>query len=299
MFTASLMGRQQVATYTFKLAHGKCLLLDKPQVMGIVNLGPDSYASKTRFTDSARAVEFACQLAAEGASIIDIGAEPTNPSLNEPRTSEAFELERLLPVVEQVVKRVDIPISIDTSKPKVMQACIESGAHMINDVRGLQLPGALETAARLNAGICLMHMRYPDGVPKAGLTFDDPHWLNQIKNFLAQRIAACLQEGLKVEQIMIDPGVGFGSFGKNTAQNCQLLQNLAYFQDLGHPLLISASRKTFIGDILGAAEDQRIAGSLATATIAALQGAHIIRAHDVKETVDAVQVARAIINEGK
>lgn len=298
MYTASLTGRQQVASYQLQLAHGRQLLLDKPHIMGLINLAPDSFSAKTRFDNVDMAVEYASQIVAEGATIIDLGAEPTNPAL-EPFTSEDIELERLLPVLEKILKQTDALISIDTSKPRVMQACIEMGAHIINDVRGLRMPGAIETAAKLNAGICIMHMRYPDGVPKAGLTFDQPNWLTEIKTFLSERIAACLSQGIQSQQLMIDPGIGYGSFGKSTAQNCQLLQNLAMFQDLGYPLLIGASRKTFIGDILQVSEDNRVSGSLAAAVIAALQGAHIIRVHDVEETMRAVTIARTIIDEGK
>lgn len=298
MIITHLTGEHQVAAYDVQLAHGKFLRLDQPQVMGIINLAPDSFVAKSRCLDLNQAVDYACQLVEEGAAIIDIGAEPTNPSLSA-KLSENQELDRLLPILEQVTKYVRVPISIDTSNPKVMVASIKMGAHLINDVRALRLPGALETAATLNAGICLMHMRYLDHVPNIPQDTNHCTLLGEITSFLKNRIAACLDQGIQLQQLVIDPGIGYGSFGKTTAQNCQILQNLGVFQDLGCPLLIGASRKTFIGDILQVREELRVSGSIAAAVVAALQGAHLIRVHDVKETVAAIKTARAIIEEGK
>ena len=298
MISTHLTRGHQVAAYDVQLAHGKFLRLNQPQVMGIVNLAPDSFVAKSRCLGLNQAVDYACQLVEEGAAIIDIGAEPTNPSLSS-ELPENQELDRLLPVLEQLTKYVRVPISIDTSKPKVMIASIHMGAHLINDVRALRLPGALETAAALKAGICLMHMRYLDNVPKVPQDTIRSTFLGEIASFLKNRIAACLEQGIELQQLVIDPGIGYGSFGKTTAQNCQILQNLGAFQDLGCPLLIGASRKTFIGDILQVQEELRVPGSIAAAVIAALQGAHLIRVHDVKETVAAIKIARAIIEEGK
>lgn len=302
MFTTNLAQRREVASYDLHLAHGRRLLLDRPHVMGIINLAPDSFSAKGRFSTASAVLDYAEQITAEGASIIDLGAEPTNPNL-QTQTSAELELERLLPVLALLTKHLNLLISIDTSKPQVMKACVERGAHMINDVRGLQMPGALTTAAESGAAVCVMHMRYPNGIPETGITFDDSDdnftWLSDIKIFLEMQTTICCDAGFEAQRLLVDPGIGYGSFGKSTSQNCSLLQNLAFFQDLGYPLLVGPSRKTFIGDLLHEPEENRKAGSIGAAVVAALQGAHMIRVHDVKETVDAIAIARAIIDEGK
>ena len=289
--------QRNVASYTLKLAHGKELSLDSPQIMGILNLAPDSFSHVGRYQAVDAAVEHACQMVEDGAAIIDIGAEPTNPSLDA-NTSLETELNRLMPVLEKLVPLIDVPISIDSSKPDVFTAAINAGAHLINDVRGLRLPGAIEAAAKLAAGVCLLHMSYPDGVPESRETAHiNPNWERDINSFLRDRVDACITAGIDSQRIMLDPGIGFGSFGKSTAQNCRLLSNLDFMQDIGFPLLIGASRKTFIGDILSVPAEERLAGSLSAAVIAALQGAHVIRVHDVKPTIDAIKIAQAIVNE--
>lgn len=295
MFKTNLAEQHPAKSYHLQLAHGKRLLLDRPHVMGIVNLAPDSFSAKARYSSPTAVLDYVEQIIADGVDIIDLGAEPTNPNLDL-GTAPELELQRLLPVLGLLTQHIRLPISIDTSQPLVMKACIEMGAHMINDVRGLRVPGALTTAFESGAAVCIMHMLYPYELPESGLTFDDPEWLLQIKTFLEMRALVCQEVGFEQERLLMDPGIGYGRFGKSTLQNCLILQNLAFFQDLGYPLLIGASRKTFIGDLLNVSEDNRISGSVAAAVVAALQGTHMIRVHDVKETVDAITVARAIID---
>lgn len=268
-----------------------------PAVMGIINVSPDSFSEIGRIEDCTTLLSYAEQMVKEGVSIIDVGGEPTNPSLH-PCVSLQEELDRVIPVLEMLCREVPVPISIDTSKPEVMREAIKIGVRMINDVRALRREGALDVvAASPDVALCLMHMSFPDGKPDH-IEHDQfqPDIVTAIKDFLKERIDACLNAGIDRSRIIIDPGLGFGNFGKMTQHNLELLNRLGEFKKFKLPILIGASRKTFIGDLLNAPVSERLAGSVAAAAIAVYNGASIIRAHDVKATVEAVRIADAIMN---
>ena len=264
--------------------------------MGIINLSPYSFASKGRCLDVEMALHCAEEMIANGAGVIDVGAEPTNPGTH-PVTNIQEECDRLVPVIEKLREYFDIPISVDTSKPEVMRAVIAAGATMINDVRALREEGALETIAELNVPVCLMHMLYPCGVPSQPL--EDPYQgdvLVTVKAVLQKRIEHCIASGIKRENIIIDPGFGHGNFGKNTQDNLLLAKHLAEFKSFNLPILVGISRKTVIGEILNLPVEERLTGSLALTVLVIANGASIIRAHDVKETVQTIDMAMAVLN---
>lgn len=263
--------------------------------MGILNITPNSFAATGRFLDLAAAVAYGRQMYEDGAAIIDVGGEATNPGVH-PVVSLQQELDRILPVVEQLARELPIPISVDTSKPEVMRQAIQCGAGLINDVRALEHPQALEIIAATPAAICLMHMSYPNGKPQDASDRLGADPIKIIKDYLQQRVAACLQAGIKSERIVVDPGIGHGNFGKNLRQNIQLIQGLAELKTLNLPLLVGLSRKTFIGEILELPEEERLYGSLAAAVMAVNNGAAIIRCHDVRATVEALKVATMLIS---
>lgn len=275
---------------------GKKLDLCHPQVMGILNVTPDSFSEVGRFVDKDQAIRHAQQMWQEGAAIIDIGGEPTNPNVH-PIVSIQEELDRVMPVIEALRQELPILLSVDTSKPEVMREAIALGVHFINDVRALQDPRALAVVAQSQVGVCLMHMGYPEGKP-AGITTNvlanDP--VETIYDFLKQRTQACLAAGIDRDRIVVDPGIGHGNFGKNLSQNLQLLARLAEFKTLHAPILIGVSRKTFLGELLEIPVDQRLVASVTAAVLAVQQGAAIIRVHDVRPTVEALKIAAAIIN---
>jgi dihydropteroate synthase len=262
--------------------------LSRPVVMGVVNVTPDSFSDGGRFLDRARAVDHARQLVAEGAAILDIGGESTRPGAAEVSVEE--ELRRVVPVVEALVGAgVEAVISVDTSKPEVMRAAASAGAGLINDVRALALPGALEAAAETGCAVCLMHMR---GDPRT--MQQAPHYgdvVTEVKAFLMQRAQACRAAGLPPERLSIDPGFGFG---KTLEHNAALLRGLSAFADTGLPLVVGLSRKSMLQKILGRPVGERLYGSLALAVMAAMNGAHIVRAHDVAATSDALKTVSAI-----
>jgi dihydropteroate synthase len=266
----------------------KVLHLDRPQVMGIVNITPDSFSDGGRYFDSSRALAHALELVEEGADILDIGGESTRPGAAEVSVQE--ELDRVIPIIEALAAEVPVPISIDTSKPEVMYEALRSGAGFLNDVRALQEPGALETAAKSDVPVCLMHMQ---GAPRT--MQDDPHYddvVVDVEKFFRQRITACEQAGIKRERILLDPGFGFG---KSLEHNISLLSELERFQSLDCPLLVGMSRKRMIGTLLGdVPPDKRLYGSVSAAVVAAMKGAAIIRVHDVRPTVEALKVVTAI-----
>ena len=265
-----------------------------PQLMGILNITPDSFAAVGRYLDPEQALQHAHKMVAEGADIIDVGAEATNPQLN-PCISTQEELDRLLPVLERLTRELSIPISVDTSKPEVMIEAVKLGVSLINDVRALRMENALVTAAKLNVSVCLMHMRYPYGKSAAvNQTPTEQDIISEVKTFLQERIAACLTAGILADKIIVDPGIGHGNFGKNLSENLILLKRLSELRELGFPILIGVSRKTFIGELLNLPVAERLSGSLAAAVIAILNGASIIRVHDVKETAEAMRVVAAI-----
>ena len=252
--------------------------------MGIVNVTPDSFSDGGKFSTSKAAVAHALRLVGDGADILDIGGESTRPNATPVTLQE--ELDRVIPVIEALAKQINIPISIDTYKPQVMQAAIAAGASMVNDVRALQEVGALEIVAKSDVGVCLMHMQ---GTPQT--MQQNPHYENvvvEVKAFLADRLRASIHAGLRAERIVLDPGFGFG---KMRAHNIALVQQLASFADLGRPLLVGLSRKSVLG---GDNADGRLYASIAAAVIAAQKGAKILRVHDVKETVEALKIVTAI-----
>ena len=255
--------------------------------MGIVNVTPDSFSDGGKFVATNLAIEHALKLAEEGAAILDIGGESTRP--NATPVSLQQELDRVIPVIEALVKQVNIPISIDTYKPQVMQAAIAAGASMVNDVRALQEDGALEVVAKSNVGVCLMHMQ---GTPQT--MQQNPHYddvVNDVKTFLAERLQASIYAGMSANRILLDPGFGFG---KTREHNITLLQNLESFADLDQPLLIGLSRKSVLGQMTGNDVDARLYASIAASVLAAQKGAKILRVHDVKATVEALKVVAAL-----
>ena len=256
--------------------------------MGIVNVTPDSFSDGGRYESTEKAVEHALQLVEEGADILDIGGESTRPGAT-PVTLEE-ELRRVIPVIEKLSAVAGVPLSIDTYKPEVMRAAIAAGADIVNDVRALQEPGALEIVAASNAGVCLMHMR---GTPQTMQI--DPQYQDvvaEVKTFLAERMQAANAVGIANERIVLDPGFGFG---KRTIHNIALLQQLQAISGLGRPLLVGLSRKSVLGQIVGGDVYVRLHASIAASVISAMKGARIVRVHDVKATADALKVVSAVL----
>ncbi|WP_421222079.1 dihydropteroate synthase [Aeromonas enteropelogenes] len=265
------------------ISKGLNLSLDRPHVMGILNVTPDSFSDGGNFTQLERAMTHARQMVADGATLIDIGGESTRPGA--PDVSEQEELDRVIPIVERLVRECNVMISLDTSKATVMREGCKAGAHLINDVRALQEPGALLAAAEADVPVCLMHMQ---GQPRTMQV--EPHYddlLEEVKAFFDERIAVCEAAGIGREKLLLDPGYGFG---KTLAHNYQLLAEQRGLLEYGLPLLVGMSRKSMIGNLLARPVDERLAGSLACALIGMQQGARIIRVHDVRETMDALRV---------
>ncbi len=271
----------------------KVLDLSSPVVMGVLNITPDSFSDGGRFLTLDNALFHAEEMIKQGALIIDIGAESTRPQALP--VSEQQELERLLPIIEAIKQRFDIIISVDSSSPQVMLEGAKRGIGLINDVRALQREGALQAAANTQLPVCLMHMQGQPATMQVQPVYQSV--IDEVKAFLQQRIAACMAQGIGSERIVLD--VGFG-FGKTLAHNLQLLAGLAQFQDLGCPLLVGMSRKSMLGAILnGAPVDKRLFAGVSAATIAAINGARIIRTHDVQATKEALAVVKALIALGE
>lgn len=271
----------------FELIVGtKRLSLASPVVMGILNVTPDSFSDGGKFSSFELACKHADEMVAQGAKIIDIGGESTRPGAAD--VSFEDELARVIPLVSYVAKHHDVWISVDTSKPEVMRQAVNAGAHLINDVRALMEPEALETAAQLNVPICLMHMQGEPRSMQSAPEYQDV--IVDVSEFLTERIQACLDAGIPREHLLIDPGFGFG---KTLEHNYELLAKLETFTQFELPILIGLSRKSMIGNLLGRPTSERLAGSLAGAMIAAQKGAHIIRVHDVPETMDMLKVLQA------
>ncbi|TPV61152.1 dihydropteroate synthase [Aestuariibacter sp. GS-14] len=257
-----------------------------PQVMGILNVTPDSFSDGGRHNSIDNALTQALAMESEGATIIDIGGESTRPGAPEVTIDE--ELRRVVPVVEAIRKHSDVIISIDTSKPEIMDAALHAGADFINDVRALQLPGALDVVAKHGVPVCLMHMQGDPASMQNKPVYSDV--TAEVEAFLISRINACIDAGIDKNKILLDPGFGFG---KTLEHNYALLADLPLFHRFGMPLLIGMSRKSMIGQVINKPVDQRLAGSLALATIAAQMGAHILRVHDVAQTRDVIAIVNA------
>ncbi len=267
---------------------GRILKLDRPQVMGIVNVTPDSFSDGGAHDTAEAAVAHALKLVEEGADLLDIGGESTRPGADEVPLEE--ELRRVVPVIERLATQVVVPISIDTCKPEVMRAAVQAGAGMINDVCGLRRDGALDAAAALGVPVVLMHMQGEPRSMQDAPQYDDV--VGEVHRFLAERIFAAEMAGIAKQRIVIDPGFGFG---KDTAHNLQLLAQLERLAELGVPVLAGLSRKRSIGELTGRdVPAERVFGSVAAHLMAAQRGAAIVRVHDVAATVDALKVWHAV-----
>lgn len=267
---------------------GRALRLDRPQVMGIVNVTPDSFSDGGAHDSTDAAVAHALALVEQGADLLDIGGESTRPGAEEVPLDE--ELRRVVPVIERLAAQVAVPISIDTSKPEVMHAAVQAGAGMINDVYALRREGALDAAAALGVPVVLMHMQGEPRSMQAAPDYDEV--VGEVHRFLAERIFAAEMAGIPKKRIVVDPGFGFG---KDTAHNLQLLAQLGRFVELGVPVLAGLSRKRSIGQLTGRdVPTERVSGSVAAHLIAAQRGAMIVRVHDVAATVDALKVWNAV-----
>ncbi len=257
--------------------------------MGVLNVTPDSFSDGGRYLEPARALERAQAMAGEGAKIIDIGGESTRPGAV--RVSLEEELRRVIPVVRALARESEALISVDTSHPEVIEQAIAEGAAMVNDVRALNSPGALEAVVRSGAAACLMHMRGEPATMQSDVHYSNV--LAEVRSMLASRLEACLAAGLSLERVCLDPGFGFG---KLASHNLELLRELRQLLALGRPLMVGLSRKSLVRELTGRGKEERLAGSIALATVAVLNGASIVRAHDVAVTVDAVRVAAALRN---
>lgn len=264
------------------------LNLNRTHVMGIVNVTPDSFSDGGQFSSTELAVAHALKLIEEGADILDIGGESTRPGATPVSLQE--ELRRVIPVIEALSVASTVPLSIDTYKPEVMRAAIAAGVDIVNDIRALQEEGALDIVAHSNVGVCLMHMQ---GMPQTMQL--DPSYtdvVEEVKQFLNERLHAAIACGIARERIMLDPGFGFG---KTTAHNITLIQHLDTFVEMGLPLLVGLSRKSVLGKIAGGDEQQRLHSGLAASVISAVKGARILRVHDVKATVDALKIVDVVM----
>ncbi len=266
---------------------GFTLDLARPLVMGVLNVTPDSFSDGGRFLDASAAVGRALAMVEEGAAIVDVGGESTRPGADPVPLEE--ELRRVLPVIERLASDLPVPVSVDTSKPEVMRRAIAAGAAMINDVRALGAPGAVEAVAGSGAAACLMHMQGEPRTMQHAPGYRDV--VSEVREFLVSRVEACRRAGIDEGRLVLDPGFGFG---KTLAHNLELLAGLDRLVAEGLPVLVGLSRKSMAGQLTGRDSAARLPGSLALAAIAVVNGASIVRAHDVRETVDAVKVAAAV-----
>jgi dihydropteroate synthase len=256
------------------------LPLDRPLLMGVVNVTPDSFSDGGKFLDPVYAVAHGRRLIEEGADILDIGGESSRPGAQ--AVAEEEELARVLPVLKALK---DVPISVDTRRPAVMRAVLAEGASMINDIEALQVPGALEAVAASDCGVCLMHKQGDPATMQDAPSYRDV--VLEVRDFLSARLSSCRNAGISPDRLCIDPGFGFG---KTAAHNFALLRGLAAFTDLGVPVLAGWSRKSTLGTVTGRPAGERLAASLAAALLALQSGATILRVHDVKETRDVIAV---------
>ncbi|QLK62673.1 dihydropteroate synthase [Enterobacteriaceae bacterium Kacie_13] len=270
-------------------ARDSILDLTYPQVMGILNVTPDSFSDGGRHNTLDLALRHAEAMINAGATILDIGGESTRPGAAE--VSDDEELARVVPVVEAIARRFDAWISVDTSKGIVIREAARVGMHLINDIRSLQEPSALQAAAETGLPVCLMHMQ---GQPKT--MQHSPQYADvvaEVGQYFDEQITRCVNAGIPKSKLILDPGFGFG---KNLTHNYELLGRLAEFHHFGLPLLVGMSRKSMVGQLLHVSPEQRVTGSVACAVIAAMQGAQIVRVHDVKETVEAMRVVEATLS---
>jgi dihydropteroate synthase len=270
-------------------ARESILDLTFPQVMGILNVTPDSFSDGGRHNTLDLALRHAQAMVDAGATILDIGGESTRPGAAE--VSEEEELARVVPVVEAIARRFDVWISVDTSKASVIREAASAGMHLINDIRSLQEPGALQAAAETGLPVCLMHMQGDPKTMQHAPRYDNV--VAQVDQYFVEQIARCVNAGIPKSKLLLDPGFGFG---KNLEHNYQLLARLAEFHHFGLPLLVGMSRKSMVGQLLHVSPEKRVTGSVACAVIAAMQGAQIVRVHDVKETVEAMRIVEATLS---
>jgi dihydropteroate synthase len=255
--------------------------------MGVLNVTPDSFSDGGLFLDPSAAVDHAQTLVAKGADVIDVGGESTRPGAAP--VSAENELERVVPVIEAIAAQISVPISVDTSKPEVITAAVAAGAGMINDVRALRLPGALEAAAAAGVPVCLMHMQGTPASMQQKPAYADV--IEEVSAFLSERVSACVAGGIPRDRILLDPGFGFG---KTMEHNLALLAGIERLCEPGLPVLVGISRKSMIGSLTGREVRDRLAGSLAAAVLAVERGARVVRVHDPAETRDALRVAWAV-----
>lgn len=265
----------------------RVLVFDTPKVMGILNVTPDSFSDGGRYTAVESALRHAEGMVAAGAAIIDVGGESTRPGA--PAVAEAEELDRVVPVIEAIARELDVVISMDTSTPAVMREGALAGAGLINDVRSLRRPGALEAAAATDLAVCLMHMRGEPSTMQRAPVYTDV--AGEVRAFLAEQIARCEAAGISRERLALDPGYGFA---KTLEHNLELFKRQTELLAFGLPLLVGVSRKSMIGAVTGRPVEGRLAGGLALAALALAKGAQILRVHDVAETVDVVKMITAV-----
>jgi dihydropteroate synthase len=278
---------------TILLARDRCLDLSSPKVMGVINVTPDSFSDGGRFHDHGaislnRLQDVAGTMLDDGASVLDVGGESTRPGAAD--VDERLELERVIPVIERL-SSFNTLLSVDTSKPRVAKLALQAGAHMVNDVRAARSEGMLQVLNESNAAICLMHMRGEPRTMQEAPAYEDV--VVQIHEFLDARVDACRRAGLADPRLLLDPGFGFG---KTLSHNLTVLRRLEEVRVDSLPILVGISRKGMIGALTGRAAGDRVAGSIAAASIAVAHGAAIVRTHDVRETVDALNVVNGVIN---
>ena len=267
---------------------GRPLDLSQPGIMGVLNVTPDSFSDGGNFFSAEKSLQHAQRMVEDGAAIIDVGGESTRPGAAPVSLDE--ELDRVIPVIEALGSSLSVPVSIDTRKPEVMQAAVAAGAGLINDVNALQETGAVEMAAGLGVPVCLMHMQ---GIPESMQQSPDyQDVVTEVAAFLQGRADACLAAGMSEQQIILDPGFGFG---KTVEHNLQLLQHLEQLVSSGFPVLVGLSRKSLIGKVLGLPVDKRLYPSVALAVLAVSKGAAIVRCHDVRETSEAIRMCHAVM----
>lgn len=261
--------------------------LSEPQIMGILNVTPDSFSDGGKHANVKQAINHALKMIEEGATFIDVGGESTRPGAKDVSLHE--ELDRTIPIIEALAANSECVISIDTSKPEVMREAVSAGAGLINDVKALQTTGAMDVVANAGIPVCLMHMQGEPRSMQVNPKYDNV--VNDVNDFLLERVNACLDAGIAKDQILLDPGYGFG---KTLEHNYTLVKHLPKLMALGYPVLVGMSRKSMIGNLLDRDVNERLAGSITLATIVAQMGAHIIRVHDVRETADAVNIVKIL-----